>query len=77
MLRKVYNGQEPPSGEYTTTEYGVNYQLLMLLKKPNGEFPVAVDHSHLWTMASETVDSIDWPLPTLYTGQYPLMLGPH
>ena len=25
---KVYNGQEPPSGESTTIECGVNYQLL-------------------------------------------------
>ena len=25
---KVFYGQEPPSGESTTTEYGVNYQLL-------------------------------------------------
>ena len=25
---KVFYGQEPPSGEYTTTECGVNYQLL-------------------------------------------------
>ena len=24
---KVFYGQEPPSGESTTTEYGVNYQL--------------------------------------------------
>ena len=31
---KVFYGQEPPSGESTTTECGVNYQLLavMLLK---------------------------------------------
>ena len=34
-----------------------NYQQLavMLLKKPNGELPVAVDPSQLRTMASETV----------------------
>ena len=25
---KVFYGQEPPSGESTTTECGVNYQLL-------------------------------------------------
>ena len=31
---KVFYGQEPPSGEFTTTECGVKYQLLvvMLLK---------------------------------------------
>ena len=39
----------------------------MLLKQLNGELLVAVDHSQLWTMASQTVDQIDWPLsPTLH-----------
>ena len=34
---------------------------------PNGQLPVAVDHSQLRTMASETVNSINSPLPpTLY-----------
>ena len=28
---KVLYGQEPPSGESTTTEYGVNYQLLAVI----------------------------------------------
>ena len=28
---KVFNGQEPPSGESTTTECGVNYQLLAVI----------------------------------------------
>ena len=28
---KVFYGQEPPSGEYTTTECGVNYQLLAVI----------------------------------------------
>ena len=28
---KVFFGQEPPSGEYTTTECGVNYQLLAVI----------------------------------------------
>ena len=56
---------EPPSGESTTTECGVNYQLLavMLLKQSNGEFMVAVNHNQLRTMASETVDLIDWSYP--------------
>ena len=35
-----------------------------LLKSPNGELIVAVDHSQLLSMASETVDPIDWPHPT-------------
>ena len=34
-----------------------------LLKYPNGELLVAVDHNQLWTMASEKVDSIDWSHP--------------
>ena len=61
---KVFYDQEPPSGESTTTEWGVNYQLLavMLLKQPNCELLVAVDHSQLRTIVSETIDSIDWPL---------------
>ena len=33
-----------------------------------GELPVAVDLSHLWPIASETVNPIDWPLPPPYTG---------
>ena len=49
---KVFYGQEPPSGESTTTECGVNYQLL-----------VAVNHNQLRTMASEPVDPIDWSHP--------------
>ena len=28
---KVFYGQEPPSGESTTTESGVNYQLLAVM----------------------------------------------
>ena len=28
---KVFYGQEPPSGEYTTTECGFNYQLLAVI----------------------------------------------
>ena len=28
---KAFNGQEFPSGEYTTTERGVNYQLLAVI----------------------------------------------
>ena len=28
---KVFYGQEPPSGEYTTTESGFNYQLLTVI----------------------------------------------
>ena len=34
-----------------------------LPKQPNGELLVAVDHSQLRTMASETVDPIDWSHP--------------
>ena len=31
-----------------------------VLKQPNGELLVAVNHNQLRTMASETVDPIDW-----------------
>ena len=34
-----------------------------ILKQPNGELIVAVDHKQLRTMASETVDPIDWSHP--------------
>ena len=30
-LKNVFYGQEPPSGESTTTECGVNYQLLAVI----------------------------------------------
>ena len=31
-----------------------------VLKQPNGELLVAINHNQLQTMASETVDPIDW-----------------
>ena len=43
-----------------------------LLKQPNAELVVAVDRNQLRTMASATVDPIDWSHPPPYTGQYPL-----
>ena len=46
----------------------INY-LNNLLKSPNGELLVAVDHNELWTMASETVDPLDWPHPHTH-GQF-------
>ena len=44
---KVFYGQEPPSGESTTTECGFNYQLLAVIYRssPMGELLVAVDHN--------------------------------
>ena len=66
---KVFYGQEPPSGESTTTECGFNYQLLAVIYWSS---LVAVNHSQLRTMASETVDPIDWLHPPPYTRQYPL-----
>ena len=62
---KVFYSHQSLSGESTTTECGVNYQLLNIMRKPNMELLVAVDHIQLWTMASEMVDPIDWShLPT-------------
>ena len=59
---KVFDGQETPSGETTTTECGGQLWTTCanLLKQPNGELLVAVNHNQLRTMASETVDPIDW-----------------
>ena len=77
---KVFYDQEPPSGE-SATECGFYCHRIWvqlsttcsnLLKQPNGELLVAVDHNQLRTMASETVDPIDWQHPQPYTGQYPL-----
>ena len=71
---KVFYGQEPPSGESTTTECLANYHLLAVITEAAQyrELLVAVNHNQLRTMASETVDPIDWSHPTPYTGQYPL-----
>ena len=49
---------------YYTTECVVNYQLLSVLKQPNEEPLVAADHNQLRTMASETIDPIDWSHPS-------------
>ena len=59
---KVFYGQEPPSGESTTTEYGVNYKLLAVIywSSPMEELLVVVDHNRLRKMASETEYPIDW-----------------
>ena len=60
LLSDCY-GQDPPSLESTTTECGVNYQLLAVITEvAKWELLVAVDHNQLRTMASETVISIDW-----------------
>ena len=66
---KVLYGQLFPKWESTSTVCGVNYSLLqvMLLKKPNRQHLVAVDHNQLRTKASVRVDSIDWPLPSFFT----------
>ena len=37
-----------------------------------GKLLVAVDHNQLQTMASKSVDPIDWSLPPPFTEQYPL-----
>ena len=40
------------------------YIIINVLKQPNWELLVAVNHKKLRTMASETVDPIDWSHPT-------------
>ena len=42
-----------------------------VLKQPNGELLVAVNHNQLRSMASETVDRVDWSHPHPH-GQYHL-----
>ena len=71
---KVVYGQEPPSGESTTTECGFNYPLLAVITKvAQWGAPIVPDnYNQLRTMASETVDPIDWPHPPPYTEEYPL-----
>ena len=46
-----------------------------VLVQPTGELLVAVNHNQLWTMASETVDPIDWwhPTPSLAVPTEPLV----
>ena len=65
--QKVIYGQEPQSGESTTTECGVNYQLLAVIYwSAQWVIPiVTVDHNQLRTIASETADPIDWSHPPL------------
>ena len=73
MARRIYYLPSYYStGAYATTLCWVNYQLLaeMLLRWPNGQLTVVVDHNQLRTVASETVDPIDWRLPLPFTGQY-------
>ena len=41
------------------------------LKQPTGELLVAVNHNQLRTMASETVDPIDWSHPPTLMGSTP------
>ena len=69
---KVVYGQEPPTRESTTTECGFNYQLLAVITEvAQWGAPSCSQPQPLRTMASETVDPIDWLHPPPYTGQYP------
>ena len=68
---KVFYGKELLSGESTTTECGLTATCSNVLKQPNGELLVAVNHSQLRIMASYTVDPIDWSHPHPH-GQYSL-----
>ena len=54
---KVFYGQEPPTEESTTTECRENY---LPLAAAEWGLLVAVDHNQLRTMATGTVDPIDW-----------------
>ena len=68
---KVFYFQKLHSGESTTRMWGkLSTTCSNLLKYPNGELEVAVDHNQLRTMASETVDRIAWSHP--HSWQYTL-----
>ena len=63
------------------SQWRINYHRMWVLlsttcsnlqKQPNGKLLVAVNHNQLPTMASGTVDPIDWSHPPPDTGQYPL-----
>ena len=57
---EVFYGQEPPSGESTTTECGVNYQLLEVITEvAQWGTPSCSRPQPAKAMASETVDPID------------------
>ena len=62
---KVFYGQKPPSGESTATECEgqLSTTCSNVLKQPNGELLVTVNHNQLRTMVSEMVDPIDWSHP--------------
>ena len=62
---KLFYGKEPRSGESTTTECGVNYQLLAVITEvAQWETPsCSRPQPATWTMAPETVDPIDWSHP--------------
>ena len=68
---KVFYGQEPPSGESTTTECGVNYQLLAVITEAAqwGTHIVAVNHNQLRTMASKMGGSKNRKISTKMDGR--------
>ena len=70
---KVVYGQEPPSGESTTTECGFNYQLLVVITEvAQWELLVAVNQQPA-TDNGVRDDRSNWQVtPPPYTGQYPL-----
>ena len=64
----MWTCRSPPSGEYTTTVGGVNYQLLEVMHAEVAQY------WQLRTMASDAADPIDWPrIPPhqLHAGHYP------
>ena len=73
-VKVVFNLQDPPSGEFILYHRMLGKLLTTCsnqLKQPIGELLVAVDHNQLPTMASETVDPIDWSHPPTLMGSTP------
>ena len=67
-LKASMTRSQPCSGESTTNVADVNYLLLaMLLKQPNGQLLVTVDHNQLQTMIRSNWLAV---AATPYTGQY-------
>ena len=69
VKKVVFYGQEPPSGESTTTECGFNYQLLAVIywSSPMGSSWLQSTTTSYGQWRQKTVDPIDWSHPPPYT----------
>ena len=70
---KVFYDLVSHRGESTTTVCGINYQILSVMLLI---LLLLAGHNQLLTMASETVDPIDWPSETVDPIDWPLAPTP-